>query len=142
MRSGASGLSVRPLGAAEQHNQCSLVAQRGFKNSVLQHEFVTHTRASRQWRVGCQDDDEAVPGGGRFRAVLMDFGSAAPARVDVRSRAEALAVQEEAEAHCRRACGYPTLPYPHPAYELAACLLLHAPSRLHVHLLLPNVGLC
>lgn len=44
-----------------------------------------------------------MPGGGRFRAVLMDFGSTAPARVDVRSRAEALAAQEEAEAHCRRA---------------------------------------
>ncbi len=50
-----------------------------------------------------QEDDEAVPGGGRLRAVLMDFGSAAPARVDVRSRAEALAAQEDAEAHCRRA---------------------------------------
>ncbi|KAK9839446.1 hypothetical protein WJX81_002545 [Elliptochloris bilobata] len=47
-----------------------------------------------------QNDDKAVPGGGRFRAVLMDFGSARQARINVRSRAEALAAQEDAEAHC------------------------------------------
>ena len=45
-----------------------------------------------------------MPGKGRYRAVLMDFGSAREAPVDVHSRAEALAVQEDAEAHCRRAC--------------------------------------
>ena len=44
-----------------------------------------------------------MPGGGRFRAVLIDFGSARDAAVDVHSRAEALAVQEDAEAHCRHA---------------------------------------
>lgn len=53
---------------------------------------------------GVQEGSEAVPGGGRFRAVLMDFGSTREAAVDVHSRTEALAVQEDADAHCRRAC--------------------------------------
>ncbi|KAK9815571.1 hypothetical protein WJX72_006053 [[Myrmecia] bisecta] len=38
--------------------------------------------------------------GGEFAAVLMDFGSTLPAIVHVNSRQEALALQEEAEAHC------------------------------------------
>ena len=70
-----------------------------------------------------QEDDEAVPGGGRLRAVLMDFGSAAPARVDVRSRAEALAAQENAEAHCRRAPAGAQGPAPACAARRAARLL-------------------
>jgi hypothetical protein len=35
--------------------------------------------------------------GGEFHAVLMDFGSTKPARVEVFNRAEAMAVQEDAE---------------------------------------------
>ena len=34
----------------------------------------------------------------------MDFGSTREAAVEVHSRTEALAVQEDADAHCRRAC--------------------------------------
>ncbi|QDZ25946.1 serine/threonine-protein kinase [Chloropicon primus] len=34
-----------------------------------------------------------------YQAVLMDFGSARPARVTIKSRAEALKAQEEAESH-------------------------------------------
>lgn len=35
----------------------------------------------------------------RYQAVLMDFGSVQEGRRTVRSRSEALAIQEEAEAH-------------------------------------------
>ena len=35
-----------------------------------------------------------------FHAVLMDFGSTREARVDITSRAEAVQLQEDAEAHC------------------------------------------
>ena len=42
---------------------------------------------------------EGASGSESFAAVLMDFGSARPARVEVRSRNRALKVQEEAEAH-------------------------------------------
>ncbi|GAB4819454.1 hypothetical protein N2152v2_006500 [Parachlorella kessleri] len=37
---------------------------------------------------------------GEYHAVLMDFGSTQPARVEVFNRIEAMAVQEDAEAHC------------------------------------------
>ena len=44
------------------------------------------------------DADPAAEGG--LRAVLMDFGSARPARVAVRDRRDALAAQESAAAEC------------------------------------------
>ena len=37
---------------------------------------------------------------GGFHAVLMDFGSTREARMEIRSRAEAVKLQEDAEAHC------------------------------------------
>ena len=48
------------------------------------------------------DDLEAQPlraeaGGGKYHAVVMDFGSCQEAHVQVNNRAEALAVQEDAE---------------------------------------------
>ena len=68
----------------------------------LQEACLAHPRHVRA--LGVQEGCEAVPGGGQFRAVLMDFGSTREAAVDVHSRTEALAVQEDADAHCRRAC--------------------------------------
>jgi serine/threonine kinase 16 len=41
-----------------------------------------------------------APAGASFHAVVMDFGSARPARVVIRNRMEALSLQEDAEAHC------------------------------------------
>ncbi|BDA48777.1 Serine/threonine-protein kinase 16 [Coccomyxa sp. Obi] len=35
-----------------------------------------------------------------FHAVLMDFGSTRPARVEVKNRQQAMSIQEDAEAHC------------------------------------------
>ncbi|KAG2453967.1 hypothetical protein HYH02_001013 [Chlamydomonas schloesseri] len=40
------------------------------------------------------------PPGARYRCVVMDFGSARAAQVQVPNRAAALALQEDAEAHC------------------------------------------
>ncbi|KAL3131189.1 hypothetical protein ABBQ38_000491 [Trebouxia sp. C0009 RCD-2024] len=42
----------------------------------------------------------AQPAASSYHAVVMDFGSCQEARIDVSSRAQALAVQEDAEAHC------------------------------------------
>eukprot|EP00884_Botryococcus_braunii_P000753 jgi/Botrbrau1/10679/Bobra.139_2s0009.1 len=41
-----------------------------------------------------------LPAGASFHAVVMDFGSARPARQVIHNRMEALALQEDAEAHC------------------------------------------
>ncbi|DBB02259.1 TPA: hypothetical protein ACH3X3_011281 [Trebouxia sp. C0006] len=42
----------------------------------------------------------AEPVSSSYHAVVMDFGSCQTAHVEVRNRTEALAVQEDAEAHC------------------------------------------
>lgn len=42
----------------------------------------------------------AEPPGSSYHAVVMDFGSCQEAHIEVQNRTEALAVQEDAEAHC------------------------------------------
>lgn len=46
------------------------------------------------------EGEEGLGSQGEYHAVLMDFGSTKPARVEVFNRTEAVAVQEDAEAHC------------------------------------------
>ena len=49
---------------------------------------------------------------GRYHAVLMDFGSARPAPVEIQNRTEALTLQEEAEVrHCRASAAVPEWPW-------------------------------
>ena len=79
---------------------------------------------------------------GRYHAVLMDFGSARPAPVEIRNRTEALTLQEDAEVRHRRAsAGLPLWPWASlgqrcsltlaPAQAALTCSSLHPAVQAH-----------
>jgi len=73
-------------------------------------------------------------GGADFQAVLMDFGSTREARVIVNSRAEAVQLQEDAEAHC--SAPYRSVPGP----LLRVCCAAAAAALLTIHASALRVG--
>lgn len=88
------------------HGATSGLAHR----DVKPHNILLSTRRTRQGRSGSStsaDSAHIIAVESQMRApntapkaVLMDFGSVRPAKIHVTSRADALAVQEDAERHC------------------------------------------